>query len=415
MKKVILTLMAAFAFGGSISAQGYETHWPFNYSDYENQGALVAAIMIDDEIVDLDYEGWNALEVAAFVGDECRGNNNYLTDEYVYEFGDPFPILDGIPIYYNNVNEPVSFMMYDHVNDILYTDCTVTYLGEPIEVLTGEDYIEGWYDPENPIILKFSSPGPVLPALTLYNDEKNSQYIAEGNYYPDVKLEGRTLYKNGNWNTLCLPFDVTIENSPLAGAEARTLTYATDAYISEEEEGLTLNLNFGGAVEVLEAGKPYIIKWEDDGSGVIKSPTFYDVTITQVDPINYDNDAQGARLVSFIGTYDAMTIGGEDKSILFMGVNDDNESVLYYPNGDEDTLIGAFRAYFKIGDNDQVRDLTAFNLDFGGDKTGILNIEGSKQSAQHGAWHSLEGVKQQGKPARKGLYIHEGRKVVISR
>ena len=111
-----------------------------------------------------------------------------------------------------------------------------------------------------------------------------------------------------------------------------------------------------------------------------------------------------------------MTIGGgEDKSILFLGVNDDNESTLYYPNGGDVTFIGAFRAYFKIGDNDQVCILTAFNLDFGGDKTGILNIEGSKQSAQHGAWHSLEGVKQQGKPARKGLYIHEGRKVVISR
>ena len=312
-----------------------------------------------------------------------------------------------MPIYYNPDDQPpLTFRLWNHEeNAEVEAD-----FSSSIDILTGEAHVELYKDVTNAIILSFTR-----PILILQNDsEVNSQHIAEGKY-SEVTLEGRKLYKNGNWNTLCLPFNVTIENSPLAGADARTLTDATDAYISEEEEGLTLNLYFGGAVEVLEAGKPYIIKWEDDGSGVIESPTFYDVTITQVDPINYDNDAQGARLVSFIGTYDAMTIGGEDKSILFMGVNDDNESVLYYPNGDEDTLIGAFRAYFKIGDNDQVRDLTAFNLDFGGDKTGILNIEGSKQSAQHGAWHSLEGVKQQGKPARKGLYIHEGRKVVISR
>ena len=381
--------MAAFAFCGSISSQ-QETHWQVEYHYFQNQKPLVAFVQIDGE-----YCTSTDWEVGAFDNDgRCRGAAR-LADNQRYEY----PILE-MPIYYDNSRESITFKLWNHAAD---TEIEADF-SSSTDILTGEAHVELYKDVTSAIILSFTR-----PILILQNDsEENSQYIAGGNY-PNVTLEGRTLYKNGNWNTLCLPFNVTIENSPLAGADARTLT---DASITEGEGGLTLNLTFDEvSVEVIEAGKPYIIKWEDDGSGVIESPTFYDVYITQVTPINYDNEEQGAMHVRFVGTYDAMTIGGEDKSILFLG----NENTLYYPNGDDDTFIGAFRAYFKIGDNDQVRILTAFNLDFGGDKTGILNIEGSKQSSQHGAWHSLEGVKQQGKPARKGLYIHEGRKVVISR
>ena len=385
MKKVLLTLMAALAFCYS-SAQ---LHWEVPYFSQSNQ--LVAFVQIDGE-----YCTSTNLEVGAFdKNGYCRGAA-LLADNQRYEY----PILT-MYIHYDVPDEPITFKLWNHEND----GEVEADFSSSIEILTGETH-----DVTSAVILSFTRP------LILPNDsEENSQNITEGDYYPNVKLKGRTLYKNGNWNTLCLPFDVTIENSPLAGADARTLT---EASITEGEGGLTLNLDFyeneDDPITTLNAGVPYIIRWLET-EGTIENPTFSNVTISQVKPINYDNEAQGARRVRFIGTYDAMTIGGEDKSILFMGVNDDNESVLYYPNGDEDTLIGAFRAYFKIGDNDQVRILTAFNLDFGGDKTGILNIEGSKQSAQHGAWHSLEGVKQQGKPARKGLYIHEGRKVVISR
>ena len=41
-----------------------------------------------------------------------------------------------------------------------------------------------------------------------------------------MTLSGRTLYKDGRWNTLCLPFDVTISGSPLDGdgVDVRTLS-----------------------------------------------------------------------------------------------------------------------------------------------------------------------------------------------
>lgn len=71
-----------------------------------------------------------------------------------------------------------------------------------------------------------------------------------------VALPDRILYRDENWNTLCLPFDLTLQGSPLTGAEARTLSEATF------KDG-TLTLNFGEPVETLNAGTPYIIKWNN--------------------------------------------------------------------------------------------------------------------------------------------------------
>ncbi len=42
----------------------------------------------------------------------------------------------------------------------------------------------------------------------------------------NIALNGRTLWKDGAWNTLCLPFDVTIKESVLDGADVRALADA---------------------------------------------------------------------------------------------------------------------------------------------------------------------------------------------
>ena len=160
MKKILLTLIVFLAFGGSIFAQ-YESHWPGFYDpDFEDQSPLVAAIVIDGQIVTADNhpDNWNALEIAFFYGDESRGTDFYLYNGYVEEYGDPFPIIDGVPVYFNTANEEITVKMYDHVNGIEYNECTVTYLGEPYTILTGGDHIQGWFDPENPIMLNFTTP-----------------------------------------------------------------------------------------------------------------------------------------------------------------------------------------------------------------------------------------------------------------
>ena len=240
-------------------------------------------------------------------------------------------------------------------------------------------------------------------AIALYDQgTENTNIIGNISGSQNIALVGRTLYKDGDWNTLCLPFNVTLAGSPLAGAIAQPLSEASIT-------GTTMNLTFGDAVDELVAGTPYIIKWAD-GDDIV-NPVFTNVTVSDANK-SYDSGvADGDLRVRFLGNYDAMTIGTENRNILFLGT----KNTLYYPNGAEQTTIGACRAYFKIGgDAAQARQITAFNLNFGDDTTGIENVQSSMLNVQsNNVWYGLDGRKLEIKPTRKGLYIHNGAVVVI--
>ena len=175
----------------------------------------------------------------------------------------------------------------------------------------------------------------VVPAtVTLADNADNGTTISSANgYVANVTLADRTLYKDGAWNTICLPFDVTLAGSALNGATARPLTAASIS-------GTTLNLTFGDAVNTLEAGTPYIIKWDGDGTSNIENPVFEGVTI-EVTKHDYDTNKESVTTderVRFVGTYKSTTFTAEDKSILFLGA----ANKLYYPqNG---ASLGAQRA-----------------------------------------------------------------------
>ena len=184
--------------------------------------------------------------------------------------------------------------------------------------------------------------------------------------------------------------------------------------------GTTLTLTFGDAVSTLVAGTPYIIKWTadanyvDDDAHNIVNPVFGGVTVDKTEH-NFTSGS-GDTQVRFLGTYKSNTFDGVDKSILFLGAN----NTLYYP--ESGATIGACRAYFKIGDGDALaRQLTAFNLDFGdsSESTGIREIDTdpapspSPTGVGRSAWYTLDGRKLDGKPTKSGVYIREGKKVVI--
>ena len=96
----------------------------------------------------------------------------------------------------------------------------------------------------------------ISTAITLANNADNSATISDANGNTvDVTLAGRMLYRDGSWNTLCLPFSVSdFTGTPLERATVKTLA-------STGFTGGTLTMNFTGDVTGIEAGKPYIVKW----------------------------------------------------------------------------------------------------------------------------------------------------------
>ena len=106
----------------------------------------------------------------------------------------------------------------------------------------------------------------------------------------------------------------------------------------------------------IEAGKPYIVKW--DSGDHITIPVFKDVIISKTTS-NVETE-----YADFIGNYDPVDFAGEDKSILYFDANNN----LVNPNAA--MTINAFRAYFKL------KGIDAGHVAFGSGKpTGINVVE----------------------------------------
>ena len=205
-----------------------------------------------------------------------------------------------------------------------------------------------------------------------------------------------------------LPFSVNVNDEPLSGTGvvAMTLDAATSGVI-----GQTLTLNFTEA-ETIAAGTPFIIKWSDTGEH-LDSPTFSGVTIDadHHDPTTADGN------VTFTGIYDALAIGTDgDNTLLYLGTG----NTLYWPNAT--MTIGCQRAYFQLNNDitagepadPQANQVRAFVLNFGEEQTAIKSLSAdAKDFSDGGAWYTLDGRRLSGKPAKSGIYVQNGRKVVI--
>ncbi len=246
--------------------------------------------------------------------------------------------------------------------------------------------------------------------LTLYDNSSNSSTLQtyNGKSADAITLSGRTLYKGGMWNTLCLPFDVEIETSPLVGATAKYLNNATfdEGTLTLEFKDVVSYTSGGSTHTYLQAGTPYFIKWTTVGDP-IQNPKFSYCFLASTEPTDITFDG----VLTFRGIYDPQNISSENKTMLYLGA--DNK--LYYPNAA--MTIGAFRAYFELADGltagDPASGIRTFVLNFDGEETGIREINASNPSNASNAWFSLDGQRLSGKPAQRGLYLNRGRKVLI--
>lgn len=266
--------------------------------------------------------------------------------------------------------------------------------------------------------------------LGLYDKSDNTAIIeahANDNTPTNVCLIDRTLYRDGSWNTLCLPFDVTLADSPLADAKVKKLVKETNdnpakesAYIdnldnnNEEKDYYILHLTFEDEETELQAGVPYIVKWDTPAATNLVNPVFKGVTI------DYNAEAQSRMTfsytdVNFEGRYAPVEITavGGDNTKLYLGAS----NTYYYPNAP--MTIGAQRAIFQLKNGYRAAEpvsgggVRIFTPDFKEENTSILTLKLDADSPQSEIWYDLQGRSFSGKPTTKGVYIHQGKKVVL--
>ena len=205
-----------------------------------------------------------------------------------------------------------------------------------------------------------------------------------------------------------------------------------------DAESGTLYLYFKDATadsddNLLKAGETYLIKWPSGGTDITDDLTFEGVKVIASPQTFKSEDGN----VSFNGTFTPTAIAVGDKSSLFLGTGKNNQdqdvSMLYYPDGSNyesfglvagdaanpdapqnNYYLGAFRAYFRV-DLTGGQQARQFVLNFGDDSetSGIENVQCSMVNVQSESWYTLDGRHLSDKPAKKGLYINNGKKVVI--
>lgn len=201
----------------------------------------------------------------------------------------------------------------------------------------------------------------------------------------------RTFYKDGEWNTLCLPFAVADAKTAFDNAELREVD-------TEKSNGNTIVFKEATAIE---AGKPYLIKWVNSSAAAVNvEKKFEGVTlVAAATPVEVNNGG-----ISFNGFYKMTEASELGASVAAIGAGNKLFKVI------EGKMKG-FRAAFVLSSG---AEATKYNVVIDGTATGIedLVIDGVKANGRvynlNGQYvgNSLNGL-------QPGLYIQNGKKIVV--
>ena len=376
MKRLLSIFFTGLILGGGLAFAQADPFPEVNYNAYMGNMIVVAKVM--ENGVELTEN----VIIAAYAGDEIRGKASVSKGKasiYMMVCGD----TSGEELHFAISTDGTT------VQQLRQETFTYTYNGK-----LGTS--------KRPRVL-------VVNGFALADKEDNTDVLATHDGETcDVTLSGRTLYKDGAWNTLCLPFDVTLSGSILDGAKAYTLSSASI-------EGNTLTLNFGSPVQSLAAGVPYLIRWTkpddydaDTDAYDLKEPDFPDVTVTNTS-VPFDNGVTGEARVQFIGTYSPVVFNDEAEDILVVGA-----AGLFYPDGLATTQVNACRAYFKVGDIGSPAPVLRTVMNFGDDATGINATDDGRWTMgnEAEAVYDLSG-REVHSPLGPGIYIRGGKKYIV--
>lgn len=228
-----------------------------------------------------------------------------------------------------------------------------------------------------------------VPVAKDYTLDENSVNTIEAYENANVTLK-RTFYKDGEWNTLCLPFAVANAKTAFDGAELREV----DTQNSHDN-----TIVFKEATTI-EAGKPYLIKWAKTPNEVCDFVnTFEGVTLVATATPVKVNDA-----ITFTGFYNKATADKLGASVAAIGAG----NKLFKVTSGE---MKGFRAAFVLN---PATPAAGIKVVIDGTTTGIedLVVDGVKANGRvynlNGQYvgNSLNGL-------QPGIYIQNGKKVVV--
>lgn len=273
-----------------------------------------------------------------------------------------------------------------------------SYTGKLTEVQVSDLYNESFDLDDVTFIITVSE-----PQVTVLDETSTTVPAATDDA---VELLVKRTIKANTWSTICLPFDMTEEQVKAAFGKSVQLAEFTD-YEAEYDDAdnvtaITVNFDDTDLSEGLYANYPYLIKVTDP-------VTEFSVT-AKVEPdeenaiAEYDNGKTGKNRKVF-GTFRGVMHSGTNVPANDLFLSDNK---FYYSTGN--SPIKAFRAYLNL-----VEMMPSSSSSIGiRINDGTTHVEGLDATDKGGKAYDLSGRRiQSGKNLERGIYIVDGKKVVI--
>jgi hypothetical protein len=214
--------------------------------------------------------------------------------------------------------------------------------------------------------------------------------------------------------TLTLPFNISVKDlSKKLGYAivnvidpSRTVINGT----SSEFYGKLTMTGGNGEDDVLAANKPFLVKTADDIDGVIDFGLQTIVAPASAEDLTVEA-GQGA---TFVGAYAPYTVTSADEAKKWFMIGGGYGKWAYIMTTSAATWeLQSTEAYIQLP---IVTQSIIFNFeDVDGNTTAIKSVNADDLAGKKSAegWYTINGVKLQNAPAEKGVYIKDGKKVVI--
>ena len=245
---------------------------------------------------------------------------------------------------------------------------------------------------------------PVAKDFTLDENKEVNEIEDWENSNVTVK---RTFYKDGDWNTLCLPFDVSAEEVKAAFGSDAQLRQVDEANSKDNTVAFT-------TATAIKAGVPYLIKFDKLAENADQpeefNHTFEGVTLTK--KVEYSVLADFN--IIFTGSYSAFTPEDFLKEYNTCDVVASMAAANTLKKVYAGTTIKGLRAVFGLSSSVQPQ---AVKVVIDGTTTGIGDLHVDGASVANGRVYNLNGqcVGTSLEGLKAGVYIQNGKKVIINK
>ena len=206
------------------------------------------------------------------------------------------------------------------------------------------------------------------------------------------------------WTAMVLPFNTTVREISQAFGYA-----VVDKFIAD---GTSSDMNFKIYMGEIPAYTPFLVKTDEALN--LNTVIFEGKQIVKLTDALKTRLTESNAAYNFIGTYKSEILTGNFWAISTQ-MTKDNFKFNLFENADAknaDYTFPAMNAVIRAKDGSTTAPVI-FIEEADGTTTAINGIDADGEVVKADGWYNLNGVKLQGVPTQKGIYINGGKKVVI--